>query len=202
MATEKEKKKILALWRTPSFPGSFSGLANFRTSLATIKDIHLSNTELFNIMKQDKNFILETKKRRKRFKRRKLVVHGFAKVWQADIGEMFPYNKIGSFLCCVDLFSRNIYCRTLRSKKSTEVQKKFLEIFKTVGMKPLKLETDRGSEFQGSKSFFLKEKIVYKVKVGANKASFAEHGIQVRRHIERHKVHTWARGRPSGGSRK
>ncbi len=180
MVTEKEKKKIRALWRTPSFAGSFSGLANFRTSLATEKDIHLSHSELFNIMKEDENFILETKKRVKRFKRREMVVHGFATVWQADIGDMFQFNKVSSFLCCVDIFSRNIYCRMLRTKKSIEVQKKFLEIFEGVGMKPHKLETDRGSEFQGSKAFFLKEKIVYKVKVGANKASFAEHGIQVR----------------------
>ncbi len=180
MVSEKEKKKIRALWRTPGFSGSFVGLANFRVALANEKDLHFTNSELFNIMKEDQDFILETKRRVKKINRRELTVHGFCSVWQADVGDMFPYNKFKGFLCCVDLFSRNIYCRALRSKKSTEIEKHFRDIFKAVGFKPHKLETDRGSEFLGSKAFFRAEKIVYKIKVGANKASFAEHGIQVR----------------------
>ncbi len=130
-------------------------------------------------MEGDEDFILETKRRRKRFKRRKLVVHGFASVWQSDLAEMPEFNSYVGFLCCIDLFSRNIYCEALKSKKAEQVKENFKQIFSRVGMKPNSIETDRGSEFIGNKAFFRKEKIYLSFKVGRNKASFAEHAIQV-----------------------
>ncbi len=170
---------IRALWRNPNFSGSFTGLSNFATALATEKKIHISRTRLFGIMEQDQDFILETKRKRKRFPRRKLTVHGFSTVWQSDIADMFEHNGYKAFLCCIDLFSRNIYCELLTSKRAEEVQQKFKKIFKKVNTKPDTLESDRGSEFVGSKSFFKKQNIFFKYKVGRNKASFAEYAIQV-----------------------
>ena len=172
-------EEIRKLWRTKTFPGAFSGLANFKVALATNKNIQISSKQLFSIMKTDEDFILETKRRRKRFNRRKLIVHGFATVWQSDVGIMPEFNSYVAFLCCIDLFSRNIYCAALKTKTAEEVQKKFKEIFSRVGFKPNKLETDRGSEYVGSKDFFQKEEIYLTFKVGRNKASFAEHAIQV-----------------------
>ncbi len=46
-------------------------------------------------------------------------------------------------------------------------------------MKPEKLECDQGGEFTGNRSFFKKEKIFFKIKIGRNKASFAEYGIHL-----------------------
>ncbi len=79
----------------------------------------------------------------------------------------------------MDIFSRNIYCRSLSSKRANEIKVTFRKIFKEAGIKPEKIESDRGSEFLGNQSFFKTEKIYFKTKVGANKASFAEHAIQV-----------------------
>ncbi len=116
---DRTKTLIRKLWRTPKFAGSFSGLSNFRACLALQKDIHISRIELFKIMQTDEDFILETKRRRKRFERRKIVVHGFGSIWQADLGEMMENSNMKYFLCCIDLFSYNIYCRSLeRSKRS------------------------------------------------------------------------------------
>ncbi len=177
--SEGLKEKIRKLWRTPSFHGSFTGLTNFHIALKE-KNIYLSKERLFHIMSEDQDFILETKKRRKKLIRRKMIVHGFGRLWQADIGEMVPTDDgYKSFLCCVDIFSRNIYCRPLKSKTAANVQKKFSEIFAEVYLKPEKIETDRGMEFVGSKAFFKKQKIFFKTKTGANKAAFAEHAIQV-----------------------
>ncbi len=77
---DETKKQILKLWRTPSFAGSFTGLATFQSLLALDKNIHISRTRLFQIMQRDEDFVLETKKRRKTFPRRKMIVHGFGKL--------------------------------------------------------------------------------------------------------------------------
>ncbi len=188
--SEETKEQILSLWRKPGFPGAFTGLATFRTALALNKDIHLSKSQLFNIMKNDEDFVLETKRRRKQFPRRKLVIHGFGSVWQSDIAEMPLINDYIGFLCCIDLFSRNIYCKSLKSKEAKAVKVAFQEIFKQAGIKPQQLETDRGSEFLGNRSFFLKQQFFFKIKVGKNKASFAEHAIQVK---QKSRIHKWAR---------
>ena len=183
----RTKKIILKLWRTPTFSGAFSGLSNFKTCLAMDKHIFISRADLFEIMRHDEDFILETKKRRKRFPRRKLFVHGFATLWQADLAQMTLFEKYKGFLCCIDLFSRNIYCYPLTSKSPKQVAQAFRKIFKVANAKPKQLETDKGVEFTANKSFFKKEKIYFKTKIGANKASFAEHAIQV---FER--KHTWS----------
>ena len=156
--SEKIKKRIWKLWRDPKFSGSFCGLSTFQLALKQ-QHISISKEELFKIMSTDVDFILETKRRRKRFLRRKMKVHGFAVLWQVDLGDMFPYEDYKSFLCCIDIFSRNIYCRPLKSKTAKTVQKKFIEIFKEAGMRPEKIESDRGSEFIGSRSFFKENKI-------------------------------------------
>ncbi len=176
---ERLKEKIRQLWRSPSFHGAFTGLANFHVALKD-KNIMLSKEKLFHIMSEDQDFILETKKRRKRLNRRKMIVHGFGRLWQADLGDMPSDDGYKSFLCCVDIFSRNIYCRALKSKTGKAVQQKFREIFAEVHLKPEKIETDRGVEFLSNKAFFQKNNIFFKTKTGANKAAFAEHAIQVR----------------------
>ena len=180
MLSPAKKRLIRSLWRKPGFPGAFTGLSTFRASLALDKNIHVSRTNLFHIMQRDNDFILETKRRRKKIPRRKLIVHGFATIWQSDIAEMPAYGEYNSFLCCIDLFSRNIYCRSLKSKQAKDVKEAFLDIFREVKVTPQQLETDRGSEFLGNRRFFAKQQIFYKIKVGKNKASFAEHAIQVR----------------------
>ena len=185
---DQKEKEIRELWRTPGFAGAFTGLATFRSSLALDKNIHVSKKKLFNIMQHDEDFVLETKRKRKHFQRRKFLVHGFSSVWQADLAEMPVVNSFVGFLCCIDVFSRNIYCALLKSKEATVVRAAFRHLFKEAKSKPEKLETDRGSEFQGNKSFFKSQQIFYKIKVGKNKAAFAEHAIQVRKKINQKKL--------------
>ena len=183
---DETKKKIRELWRKPGFPGAFTGLSNFRATLALDKNIHLSRIKLFHIMQDDEDFILETKRKRKQIPRRPLVVHGVASVWQADIGEMFTFNKFKSFLCCVDFFSRRIFCHLLETKSAKEVRLAFKKIFKEAGMRPQTLETDRGTEFLANRNFFRNHQIFHKIKIGKNKAAFAEHAIQVRKRTRGH----------------
>ncbi len=179
MAGNLSDSSIRQLWRDPKFSGSFSGLSNFSNALHLEKNINIPRAKLLQIMKEDEDFLLETKVHRKNIPRRQMKVHGIGILWQADLAQMFEFdNKIG-FLLCMDVFSRAIFCSVLKNKSAKEVQKAFIEIFKEAGLKPEKLETDQGSEFKGNRSFFEKEKIFFKVKIGRNKASFAEYGIHL-----------------------
>ena len=161
---------IRSLWRDPKFSGSFSGISNFQAALKYEKNINLSTKELYDMLKKDRNFLLEMRKIPKRILRRPMNTHGFGILFQADLGQLFPMNGYTYFLLCVDIFSRKIFCRALKSKKASEVEKAFKSIFAEANVIPEKLETDKGSEFHNNRQFFDKNKIFLKVKVAANKA--------------------------------
>ena len=165
-----EPEKIRKLWRDPKFPGSFSGISNFQAALKFDKNIDISKSKLFNILRHDRNYILEMRKIKKIVKRRAMNIHGYGVLWQADVGEMFPIGNYASFLLCIDIFSRRIFCQNLTSKRAEVVENAFKRIFQEANIKPEKIETDQGGEFKNNRAFFEKNDIFWKLKVGANKA--------------------------------
>ncbi len=162
--------QIQQLWRDPNFSGSFSGISNFQAALKYDKNISLSKSQIYDILKGDRNFVLEMRKVKKRITRRSMNIHGYSILWQADLGQLFKYQEYSFFLLCVDVFSRKLFCRILKSKKAIDVQRAFKSIFVEANSRPEKLETDQGSEFQANASFFARNNIFLKIKVGANKA--------------------------------
>ena len=83
------------------------------------------------------------------------------------------------FLLCIDVFSHQIFCEPLKTKKASEVRSAFKKIFIRAAIRPEKLETDQGKEFQANSKFFRSQKIFFKFKIGRNKASFAEYAIHL-----------------------
>ena len=160
-ATSKDKKlsddKIRELWQDTKFCGAFSGINNFQACLEMEKGVKLSKNKLFAILRENPNFLIESRKVRKTFPRRRMLVHGVGQVWQADLAMMFTYNKYIGFLLCIDIFSRKIFCRSIRKKNQQTIQKAFEEIFQEANLVPAKLETDQGQEFVSNKSFFEKK---------------------------------------------
>ncbi len=171
--------EIRELWRDPSFSGSFAGVRNFQATLALEKGVHKDITTLFHILRQDPDFVVEMKRERKTFPRRSIMVHGVGRLWQADLAILFSFEGFIGFLLCVDVFSRAIFCEKIKNKDAKTIRLAFEKIFKEAGLKPDKLESDRGAEFVGNKDFFKKNKIFFKIKTGRHKAAFAEKGIQI-----------------------
>ncbi len=181
--TSKEfEDQIRALWRQPSFCGSFSGINNFQNCLETEKNIKLSKAKLFSILRKDQDFVMESRKSQKTFPRRKFMVHGVGQVWQADLGIMYPYSDYIGFLLCIDLFSHAIFCKLLRGKDRLSTKLAFEEIFTESKLVPRKLETDQGQEFISNKQYFSQKGIFFKIKTGRHKASYAERAIQTVKH--------------------
>jgi transposase InsO family protein len=156
--------EILDLYQDTAFQGSFSGARTFQMFLKTDKNVDISITKIYTLLKQLPLYIMNQKRIRK-FPRRKYVVTSFGQVCQADLGEMLPFNKFRYFLLLVDLFSRHLYVEPLRRKTTQVVRAAFEKIFEQFKSPIVKLETDQGSEFISQAKWFKEKKIVYKKKL-------------------------------------
>ena len=172
-------KEILQLWRSPIFEGSYRGIKTFQVLLKTNLNIDVSQNRLYNILKTDPIFLIHQKPQRD-FERRHYDVKNYGELVQADIAYMFDYNDFKYFLLVVDCFSSKIFCKALKNKSSESVAKAFEIIFKEFGAQIYEIQTDRGKEFLGPcKTLFKTKDILYRTKLGKNKANFAEHSILV-----------------------
>ena len=170
-------EKILELWRSPTFTGSYRGVRTFQILLKTDLDIDVSLKRLYQVLKTDPIFIIHQKPKRN-FDRRSYDIKNYGELVQADIAYMFEFDNFKYFLLVVDCFSSKIFTIALKNKDSTSVAKAFQEILEQFNSKVYEIQTDRGKEFLGPcKKVFEEEKIVYRAKFGKNKANFAEHSI-------------------------
>jgi hypothetical protein len=170
-------KRLLELWRDPTFSGSYRGIKTFQTLLKTDLNIDVSEKHLYDVIKSDPIFLIHQKPQRK-IERRSYSIHNYGELVQADIAFMYSFDNYKYILLLVDCFSFKIFTVPLKSKDSTTVAKAFKVIFKKFGAKIYELQTDRGTEFLGPcKKLFKEENILYKTKFGKNKANFAEHAI-------------------------
>ena len=79
----------------------------------------------------------------------------YCSVWLAD-SIYFDHLKIkrgdfGKCLVVTDLFSKKVYARMIKSLQTAHVTAAFEEILREAGTKPVKLGTDRGTEFLSHK---------------------------------------------------
>jgi hypothetical protein len=166
-------KKILEIWRNPSFSGSYLGIKSFKILLKTDLGIDVSENRLFKVLKSDPIYLIHLRPQRK-FDRRHYDLRFYGELVQADLAFMFPYNDFKYFLLVTDCYSSKVFIEPLKSKESKEVSTAFKKILDEFKAKVYEIQTDSGSEFKGlTKKLFYDEKIVYKQKYGKNKASFS-----------------------------
>lgn len=169
-------EEILNLYNDPLFDGSFSGVKTFRDFLYAEKKELVSEKRLYSLLKRDKNYLLHMKPTRK-FPTRPYDVQSFGNCVQIDLAEMPNYEGFKYFLVAIDVFSKHLYTRALKSKTAKEVGAAFESIYNDFKTPIYKLESDQGQEFLGNKPLFKKLGIYFHTKVGRNKASFVESAI-------------------------
>jgi hypothetical protein len=169
-------RKILELWRDPTFSGSYRGIKTFQVMLKTDLNIEVSQKRLYSVLKQDKNYIMHQKPIRN-FDRRHYDVNFYGELCQMDLAVMFNYSNFIYFLLLIDCFSLKIFTKPLKNKSSSSVSKALEEIFEEFGAPIHVLQSDRGKEFIGCKRLFREKKIVFRTKFGKNKANFSEWAI-------------------------
>ena len=87
---------------------------------------------------------------RRHYKRSRVIVPGIDAQFQADLVDvqsMSRYNKgFNYLLTCIDILSKYAWVIPLKTKQGQELVKAFRTILSS-GRKPLKLQTDKGTEF-------------------------------------------------------
>ena len=117
------------------------------------------------------------------FKRPNVVVSGIDTQWDADTAILKDHKEenkgFGYFLLVIDIFSRYVWTRPLKSKFGNEMVKNFKTIFDE-GRRPYVIRTDKGGEFVNKKmnSFLQAARVKYFVTENEVKANFAERAIK------------------------
>lgn len=138
---------------TPNLPGSFAGFESFFRSLkergvALQEDKH----RVKEWMKGNSSY---TKHRpaRRRFPTNKVIVKGVDDTWQMDLMDLCSYsaNNRGYnwVLVCIDVFSKFVWIKLLKTKAANPVTAAFREIIQA-GRRPSKLQCDEGTEFMNA----------------------------------------------------
>ena len=145
-------------------------------------------------MKRDltKIFIDEiySKPPRKNYPTNKLIYNHLDEIWSIDLADMIDYkisnNKGFRFIfIIVDNFSKYLWAIPLKNKYSQTITNEFSNILTKSKRKPLKIESDRGSEFYNSVfQIFLKSKNIHHYSRYTDKGpSIAERVIRTIRNL-------------------
>ena len=103
---------------------------------------------------------------RKNYPTNKIVINHIDETWSIDLADMIDYkisnNKGYRYIfIIIDNFSKYLWAIPLKNKYSQTITNEFSNILTTSKRKPLKIESDRGTEFYNSIfQNFLKSKII------------------------------------------
>jgi ribosomal protein S17 len=128
-----------------------------------------------------------------KFPRNKVYVSKPGVQWDCDLIHMVDYSSVNNgnkyVLICIDVFSRFVWLRGIKTKKPQDVMGAFKDIFKTV-TKPLRIRTDKGAEFtsQACEKFFKSQNILHMLAQNTEtKANYAERAIKtIKMRIQRY----------------
>lgn len=159
--------------------------ANAPSALGGVKRLaNAVGTDPRNWLKTQNAYTLHKDIRRK-FRRRKYIVSGIDDTWQADLADMSmlaPYNEGFKYvLIVIDVFSKFVWIRHLKSKSATEVMAAFKMILLSQDRKPSKVMTDKGKEFDNDalRTYFSENNIhFYTSQNVETKAAIAERAIR------------------------
>lgn len=171
-----EDSEIKKLWEDENFIGSFSGLKTFKALLFTTYGVNIPLKRLKSIIEDIPSYVARLKPPKK-FPTRSYNIYGFTKLLQSDLGVMFKFENFYYFLLVIDVFSRKIFTRPLKNKKTSTVREAFDEILQDINNPISVIQTDSGAEFKGLKSYFDSKNIRHQYKYGLTKCNFAESAI-------------------------
>lgn len=171
-----EDSEIKQLWQNEDFIGAYSGLKTFKALLFTTYGENIPLKRLKSILEDIPSYVARQRPPKK-FPTRSYHVYGFCTLMQADLGVMFKFEDFYYFLLLIDVFSRKIFTRPLKNKKTSTVKEAFEDIFETINNRISVMQTDSGAEFKGLKNFFASKNIRHQYKFGITKCNFAESAI-------------------------
>ena len=147
-------------------------------------------------MKKDltKMFIDEiySKPPKKNFPTNKIIYNNVDEIWSIDLADMIDYkisnNKGFRYIfVIIDNFSKYLWTIPLKNKNSQTITNEFSNILSKSKRKPLKIESDRGSEFYNGifQNFQKFKNIHHSSRVTYKGSSIAERVIRTSRNLLR-----------------
>jgi Integrase core domain len=168
------------IYYDPKNPAAFSTLEK----LYEATDKTISRSKIKEWLQKQNTYTLH-KPKRKRFTRNFYDVDNIGDLWQADLicwESLASYNDGFKYiLVVIDVFSKFAFTVPMRSKNSSEVLSAFEKIFNSDVRPPLRLQTDKGREFNNSKfiKYMQKHSVLYDVvQDDQNKSCVAERLIR------------------------
>ena len=131
----------------PQRPGAYGGVSGLSRTTKS------KRAPVVKWLSQQDTYTLH-KPARRTFPRRRVIVGGIDHQWQADlvdVARLTKHNRGHTFLLtCIDVFSKYAWVVPLKNKTGTSLVAAFEVILKD-GRKPLRLQTDKGTEFLNRK---------------------------------------------------
>ena len=127
---------------------------------------------------------------KKNYETNKIIYNHIDEIWSIDLADMIDYkisnNKGYRYIfIIIDNFSKYLWAIPLKNKYSQTITNEFLNIITTSKRKPLKLESDRGTEFYNSifQNFLKSKNIQHYSRYTDKGPSIAERVIRTLRNL-------------------
>lgn len=146
MKLTKVQTRLKKMYYNIKNPLAYSGSVR---KISNALDLNNNTKEVKKWLETQPTFTLHKPVKRK-FQTRKYMVSGIDHQWQADLVDMQAQKKYNGgyahILTAIDIFSRYAFAEPIKSKR--DVREAMQKIFLTSGRKPMRLQTDQGTEFE------------------------------------------------------
>jgi hypothetical protein len=170
------------IYYDPANPASFSGPLKLYRAVKNEGQYNITLSEIKKWLQKQEPYTIHRQLRRK-FPRNRVIVAGIDDQWDVDLMDLSSLAKFNDgihyILLVIDIFSKFVWLRSLRSKTGKEVAEAFQSIF-SEGRIPKYIRSDKGQEFKAQKvqTVFKKEKVHHFVTQNEVKANYAERAIK------------------------
>ena len=144
-----DREKIASIYLDPSHPASFGGMDAVYRAVKEEGESKISRQQVQDWLSQQDVYTFY-KPARRRHKRSQVIVPDINAQFKADLVDLqrlsWYNNGYKYLLTCIDIFSKYAWVVPLKTKQGQELVKAF-RIILSSGRKPIKLQTDQGTEF-------------------------------------------------------
>ena len=170
------------LYYDPASAGSFSGVQKLWIEVKNDNEYGLSYSDVKEWLDTQETY-MRHKPVKRIFKRETIIMSALDQQWDADVMDMVKFSRKNNgyryLAVFIDIFSRYIWVRPLKTKKTAEMVIVMKDVF-VEGRHPLSIRTDRGSEYMGKEvQIYLKSmEILHFTARNALHANYAERLIR------------------------
>ncbi len=179
---EEKRTYLEQLYFDPKLPASYSGLNKLYAYIRKEDRHRITRRQLKTWLSKQEAYSLHRQNRHK-FKRLRVITPEVDYQWDCDLAVLINLSKHNGgtryFLLAVDIFSRYVWTRPLKSKGGEDVTEAFRSIFQE-GRIPQKIRSDKGKEFTSKTLLgFLQSKGVESFTAESDvKAGYSERAIK------------------------